>query len=167
MNIFALSSDPRAAATMHCDKHVPKMVVEVFQQLGSAVRRHGATDEMMPLTQKGTPLKGGYKHHPCTRWCGDTLSNYKYAQAMGIALCDEFELRYGKPHASRLGITQLGEQRFLDLIPPGELTPFAQAMPDEFKHHDGVVAYRRYYALDKAVNIKFEYKRGRNKPTWL
>ena len=71
MNIFALSTNPWVAATMHCDKHVPKMVIEIFQQLGSAVRRHGATDSMMPLTQKGTPLRGGYHNHPCTRWTGD------------------------------------------------------------------------------------------------
>tara|TARA_R100000951_G_scaffold99385_1_gene89720 strand:+ start:87 stop:266 length:180 start_codon:yes stop_codon:yes gene_type:complete len=26
-----------------------------------------------------------------------------------------------------------------------EMTPFAQAMPDEFKHEDAVQAYRAYY----------------------
>ena len=61
MNIFVLDEDP-AAAQMMCDKHIPKMIVETFQMLGSALRRHGATDEQMPLTSKGTPLIGGYKH---------------------------------------------------------------------------------------------------------
>ena len=43
MNIFVLDRDPREAARMYCDKHTPKMVVELLQQLGSAVIRHGAT----------------------------------------------------------------------------------------------------------------------------
>ena len=55
MNIFVLHEDPTIAATMYCDKHVPKMVVELYQQLGSAVIRHGATPDVMPLTKKGTP----------------------------------------------------------------------------------------------------------------
>jgi hypothetical protein len=167
MNIFALSTNPWVAATMHCDKHVPKMVIEIFQQLGSAVRRHGATDSMMPLTQKGTPLRGGYHNHPCTRWTGDCRGNYLYAQIMGTALCREFEMRFGKKHASEFGIKQLGLPMFTELLPPGKRTPFAQAMPDEYKSDDGVEAYRRYYIEDKARNIVFEYNRGREMPQWL
>ena len=72
MNIFVLDEDPVIAAQMMCDKHIPKMIVETFQMLGSALRRHGATDEQMPLTSKGTPLIGGYKHHPATIWTGET-----------------------------------------------------------------------------------------------
>ena len=53
MNIFVLDEDPAIAAQMMCDKHIPKMIVETFQMLGSALRRHGATDEQMPLTSKG------------------------------------------------------------------------------------------------------------------
>ena len=57
MNIFVLDEHPVKAAQYYCDKHVPKMVVELFQQLGSATIRHGATPEQMPLTSKGTPLR--------------------------------------------------------------------------------------------------------------
>ena len=64
MNIFVLDLDPVAAARMHCDKHIPKMCVEAAQMMASALRRHGATDEQMPLTKAGTPYKGGHKHHP-------------------------------------------------------------------------------------------------------
>ena len=52
MNIFVLHEDPSTAARYHCDKHVVKMVVELFQQLGSAAIRHGATPDMMPLVGK-------------------------------------------------------------------------------------------------------------------
>ena len=37
MNIFVLDEDPIVAAKMYCDIHLPKMVVELYQQLGSSV----------------------------------------------------------------------------------------------------------------------------------
>ena len=57
MNIFVLHTNPETAARMHCDKHVPKMCVEAAQMMASALRRHGATDEQMPLTKSGTPTR--------------------------------------------------------------------------------------------------------------
>ena len=89
MNIFILHQDPRIAAQMYCDKHVPKMVVELYQQMGSAMRRAGVPDALMPLTKKGTPLKGGYHNHPCTRWVGDNRKNFCWAAEHGLALCAE------------------------------------------------------------------------------
>ena len=143
MNIFVLDKNPYLAALYYDDVRIAKMVVEVYQQLGSALRRHGATDEQMPLTKKGTPLKGGYHHHPCTRWVGDSCSNFIWACLHGSALADEFQKRFGKEHFCADGIETLWGLR--DLIPKGGLTPFAQAMPDEYKDDDAVVAYRRYY----------------------
>lgn len=58
MNIFVLSLCPIEAAQFLCDKHIPKLIVECFQMLGSAQRRHGVNDAQMPLTSKGTPLLG-------------------------------------------------------------------------------------------------------------
>ena len=48
MNIFVLDDDPAIAAQMMCDKHIPKMVTETFQMLGSALRRHGAFSKGHP-----------------------------------------------------------------------------------------------------------------------
>ena len=36
MNIFYLSSDPKACAEDHCDKHVVKMIIEYAQLLSTA-----------------------------------------------------------------------------------------------------------------------------------
>ena len=38
MNLFRLHDDPKTAATMHCDKHIPKMVLETAQMLSTAWR---------------------------------------------------------------------------------------------------------------------------------
>jgi len=164
MNMFVLDRCPIKAAQMHCDKHVVKMCVEVMQMIGSALRRHGATDSMMPLTQKGTPMIGGYKHHPVTRWCGDSRANFEWACKHGIALCEEYTHRYGKRHSAHDKILQM--QELTNVIPDGKLTSFAQAMPDEYKHEDAVVAYKRYYWYDKRENISMTWKCDR-KPRWF
>lgn len=162
MNIFVLHKDPIVSARMHCDKHVPKMVVELYQQIGSALRRYGATDDVMPTTKGGTPLKGGYHNHPCTRWVGDSRDNFRWAVQHGLALCEEFKLRYDKPHYCEDGIRMMGE--LADFIPQGELTEFAQAMPDECRQPNVVLAYRIYYKVDKSRFAKWD--RGREAPSW-
>ena len=76
MNIFVLHTNPITAARMHCDKHVPKMCVEAAQMMASALHRHDVPHDSMPLTKSGTMYKGGYKHHPCTVWAGETRANF-------------------------------------------------------------------------------------------
>tara|TARA_Y100001973_G_scaffold106779_1_gene187518 strand:- start:3708 stop:4202 length:495 start_codon:yes stop_codon:yes gene_type:complete len=161
MNIFVLHTNPTIAARMYCDKHIPKMTVELYQQMGSAVIRYGATPEMMPLTKSGTPMKGGYHNHPCTRWCGETRSNYDWARQHAIALCKEYTKRYNKHHFCELGIIQLSNMN--RLIPTGDRTNFAQAMPDEHKQDDAVQAYRSYYHTKHFA----KWERGRPKPDWF
>ena len=178
MNIFVLDEDPIAAAKMYCDKPIPKMCVELLQQLGSAAIRHGATPDIMPLTKKGTPLKGGYHNHPCTRWCGDSRDNYLWAAHHGASLCEEYTKRFGKEHFCSRGIEIL--YGLSHLIPEGDLTPFAIAMPDEYRpltwtsrttqrlasHASGdnaVQAYRRYYHAKAFA----KWEKGRPMPNWF
>ena len=161
MNIFVLDQDPVKAAQYHCDKHSSKMCVELFQQLGSAVIRHGATSDMMPLTSKGTPLKGGYHHHPCTQWVGTSKANYNWASIHALELCNEYTKRYGKIHACQKGIEKLSDMDYL--IPDGELTPHTLAMPEEYKNSDPVIAYRTYYINDKK---EFATWKMGNVPAW-
>ena len=82
MNIFVLDENPVTAAKYMDDVRLPKMCVESAQMMASALRRHGATDEQMPLTKAGKPYKGGYKHHPCTVWAGDNRANFQWLVAM-------------------------------------------------------------------------------------
>ena len=164
MNIFVLDENPTVAAWMHCDKHVPKMVVEAAQMMASALRRHGATDEDMPLTKAGKPYKGGYAHHPCTVWAGDSWANLDWLGSHAIALCIEYKTRFGKEHACWRPIVHMNS---LALTPrffndADRLTPFAQAMPDEHRNPCAVTAYRSYYH-DKTFA---KWEKGTPAPDW-
>ena len=174
MNIFVLDENPILAGKMYCDKHVPKMVVELLQQLGSAVIRHGATPDQLPLTKAGTPLRGGYHNHPATRWVGDSRSNFMWACHHGAMLCEEYTKRFDKEHFCASGIETL--YGLASLIPEGDLTPFALCMPDEYRpenadgdeviyHATGnvaVQAYRDYYHSKTFAR----WDKGRDAPAW-
>lgn len=182
MNIFVLDTDPTVAAHMHCDKHVPKMCVEAAQMMASALRRHGAIDEDMPLTKAGKPYKGGYKHHPCTVWAGDSWANLKWLCLHGMELTIEYSRRFNKIHACEdpiLRMASLAKRmcRALDM-PHDEdaMTPFALAMPDEYRPRgssddvlymeaegdDAVQAYRRYYHSKQFA----KWEKGTPAPDW-
>ena len=96
MNIFVLDSHPVTAAQMQCDKHVVKMCTESAQMLASALHRYGIDEALLPLTKAGTPYKSTHPHHPCTRWAGDTSTNFDWLCMHGLALCDEYYFRYQK-----------------------------------------------------------------------
>jgi len=161
MNIFALSDNPEEAAEMMCDKHLSKMVVESAQMMASALRFHGATDKDMPLTLNGTPYKGGYPHHPCTRWTQENQSNFLWLARHAVALADQFKSRYGRPHACLLPINQM-YWMCDDYLPEGDRTPFAQAMPEEYKMSNAILAYRQYYHTKTFA----KWEMGRVSPNW-
>ena len=166
MNIFALDENPVQAAQYMCDKHIPKMVVETMQMLGSAVIRHGAEPHDMPLTSKGTPLKGGYHNHPCTKWAGDCRANYLWLVIHGLELLTQYIIRYDKTHACKDAIVWLGDMS--DYIPiegKSEHTPFVQAMPELYYKADSVAAYREYYCKEKGRFARWE--RGVPAPHWF
>lgn len=62
MNIFYLDQDPVIAASMHCDQHLHKMILESAQLLSTWVR--ATIDYRKDWTD--TPVyKSSYYNHPC------------------------------------------------------------------------------------------------------
>jgi hypothetical protein len=170
MNIFVINSCPIQSAIEHCDKHCIKQIVEQFQMLGSAVIRHGATPEEMPLTSKGTPLKGGYHYHPCTVWLGESRENFIWSYTHALALCKEYTFRYGKIHACEKGIRHLTSME--NKIPSSKQTKFAIAIADtmlcrkdpNFNIDNPVECYKLYYKYDKRYFAKWT---KRQTPEWF
>jgi hypothetical protein len=155
MNIFVLDKDPHQAAWMVCDKHCVKMIVEGCQMLSTIHHMDGNSDSRL--------YKPSFKNHPCTIWARETKSNYMWLAGHTLSLSMQYTLRYGKTHKAH-ELCMYFVQHTPSFIPEGELTAFAQAMPDKYRCNDAVTAYRNYYIGEKAKFAK--WKIG-NIPDWF
>ena len=156
MNIFILDKNPKLAAAMHCDKHVPKMILETAQMLSTAHR-------VYDTPQAENLYKQAHLNHPCTKWIRESGANYRWAWHLYHELLVEFKKRRGKYHKSGELLHDLAHTPHG--MPEIGLTPFPQAMPDEYKQQDAVEAYRAYYMGDKAAFAKWEWPTAKT-PYW-
>jgi hypothetical protein len=157
MNIFVLDTDVSKAALAHCDKHVVKMILESAQMLCTVANELGVD----------TPYRSTHKHHPSTKWAAASKDNYLWLYNLMLALNEEFRYRFGHDHNHLsvdkfLGRVELNQ--VLDRLEDNGLTPFALAMPDEYKTNDAVESYRRYYANAKKDLLTYT---KRFAPLWL
>jgi hypothetical protein len=157
MNIFILDNEVGANARAHCDKHVVKMILESAQMLCTVANELGVE----------SPYRSTHKHHPSTKWAALTRQNYNWLYELMLALNEEFMYRFGHTQ-NHLSVDKflrgVNLADVLSKLPDDGLTPFAQAMPDEYKNEDAVKAYRDYYA--NAKNHILNYT-NRATPYWL
>jgi hypothetical protein len=161
MNIFFLHFDPKICAMWHLDKHIVKMPLEVCQMLCAVWLICDPEHKMYK-----PPYKLSHKNHPCTIWARESIDNYNWLVELGIELCKEYTYRYGKIHSCEKHIEEM--KTYLPPIPDIGFTTPAQAMPDEYKDEDPVVAYKHYYFFDKHNLHSWNGKiNGREKPIWI
>ena len=158
MNIFYFYKSPTLSAQAQPDKMLVKMPLETAQMLCTA---HRILDGDEYADQEGL-YKEAYTNHPCTIWARESSANYWWLYSHFIALGAEYTHRYGKRHAS---LEKLWKPLFTmpKNIFKGVMTPLAQAMPEEYKDEDPIVAYRNYCINEKHYA---KWERGRNKPSW-
>lgn len=163
MNIFVLETDPELCASYHCDRHVVKMILEHCQMLSTVYDRYTRMSFYKPC----------YKKHPCTLWVGECIENFNWLCELTKHLNNEWILRYPpellfKDHLSYDKLKRFNSANYhlLQKSMPsyGKMTPFAQAMPNDCKDPDAVVAYRKYYVNHKQHLHSWKI---RNAPHWL
>lgn len=191
MNLFILSLDPAKIAEYMMDKHIAKIILEAVQML--------CTTQRLLLTDTGITIdpcvyKIAHKNHPVTIWCRASQANFIWTLDLIDAMHTEWKYRYGHPshkeHKS-FGVAQYLRRN----VPPaslfervkiaGIMTPFALAMPDEFKirsssssgttpptgtsHgndiYDAVASYRSYYLSEPKRRIA-KWAKLRGMPLW-
>ena len=140
MNIFVVDTDPEVAARQLCDKHVVKMVLETAQMLCTVAHQNGFDN---------APYKVAHPKHPCTLWAGKSADNWAWLIKHGLAMCEEYTRRYGRVHKSQAVIEWCA--RLPIKFGAKKQTPFAQAMPPQYKNPCAVTAYRAYYHGEKAA----------------
>lgn len=159
MNIFVLNSHPTVAAQEMCDKHVVKMILEGCQML-STIHRMASSHVLYAPVEL---YKQSFMNHPCTVWARQSVENYKWLASHTFGLSVEYTHRYGKTHKAH-DMTLWFMQHVPHIIKNADLTPFAQAMPEKYKHKNAVVAYRQYYIGEKA---RFAKWKNVNIPDWF
>jgi hypothetical protein len=165
MNLFILSLIQKEIAEYMMDKHVSKILLEAVQMLCSAKRILDPEDE---INEKIYKL--AHKNHPVTIWCRKSKENFLWTLNLIEELHNEWKFRYNhsesKNHKSYL-IAQLLKENMPndDKFEYERLTPFALAMPDEYKTDDPVLSYRNYYMSEEKQKIA-SWKKKRDKPDW-
>lgn len=178
MNIFILDTDHTTCAQYHVNKHVVKMITELNQLMSTAHRildgtpvqgfsksgRKAKRWKLDDSTRDSIIYTATHTNHPCAVWVRKSKENYQWTYNLLVALCNEYTHRYGKIHKTFR--TELGSLLSSppSSIPAIGITPFAQAMPDEYKHTDAVTAYRQYYKHGKAALHSWK---NRNTPDWI
>ena len=159
MNIFYIDSDPVIAAKQLVDDHVRKMQLESAQMLCTTFHHYGIE----------APYKKAHYNHPSTKWVRESLDHTNWLIEHGLAICDEFVIRYGKEHASRKVLLWAKDNLPLisDKFPSSGFTPPPQCMPDQYKKDDAIEAYREFYILDKLGIKNLGYKKLNNTPKWI
>lgn len=177
MNIFYLDQNIDRCAEAHIDKHVSKMQLELGQMLSTNIwvdeflgyiPRRLTSDELSILRSASYdanyPTSVRYKpcfhNHPCTVWMRESYENWEYSWLLVEALNQEAQWRGRNPHKSASMVLQLP---FPTKMESRGLTTPAQAMPDQYKNEDSIIAYRNYYIHEK---LQLSGYTRREPPDW-
>jgi len=159
MNIFVLDYDVKKCVEYHCDKHVVKMILESAQMMCTVARE--VTEDKIYVPYKTTHL-----NHPCTKWARESRQNFLWLMDLFNELHEEWQYRFNHDtdHLSYYKLQEVDWELVLEQLPNIGLTQFAQAMPEEYRNDDAVIAYRNYYINDKAGLLTYTQ---RSKPEWI
>jgi hypothetical protein len=152
MNIFFLSLDPETCATLYCDQHVIKILLEIVQMLYTAhdqtyVLAHAPFNKAR--TRRG--YKSAHKNHPMCKWVRSSQESYTLTCKIGMALALEYNARFNKIHACSIHVMWLFSHppKTFDRVPADtayySIQGIPECMPDEYKDPDVVMAYKNYY----------------------
>lgn len=133
MNIFALDTNPWKIPKHYCNLHVNKMLLESCQMLCNVF--------------PNAPYKKTHTSHPCSIWVKTNISNYQWLLSLANAISAEYTERTGKIHGCDKVVDWLNNQDESLYLPEGVITEWPQCMPDEYKHNNSILAYRRYYSF--------------------
>lgn len=159
MNLFILDRDPFVAASMNCDKHVCKIILEACQMLSLAHIEHGATSELLWNART-------HRNNHVSIWVRTTMANYEWTVNHAHGLLSEYSARYKKTHSCENMIDWFDKNRppLPDSWLGDSLTPFRQAVAADCYMDDPVQAYHLYYVRYKR---RFATWRNGNVPAWF
>jgi hypothetical protein len=156
MNIFYVHADPIIAAQQLADDHIRKMQIESAQMCCTTHWESGSE----------APYKRAHKNHPSTIWTRQSIQHYNWLVEHGLEICREFELRYGKLHATQKVLEWCKDNK--PNIPDNGFVAPPKCMPEEFRVEDTIESYKNFYINDKVKVKQLDWKKiPSRKPTWV
>ena len=162
MNIFGIDTDTTSCATYHTDRHIVKMPLETAQMVSCVYYHKDLWDGEVPNLLMN--FSAGHDKHPCSLWLRENLVNFLWTCEFGIKLIEEYRFRYDSQKHERCKMIFEWSLDNLPNLPVAEFTPFAKAMPEEYKVDCSIESYRNYYKLGKSELHQWT---KRNKPEWI
>jgi hypothetical protein len=162
MNIFGIDTDTTSCATYHTDRHIVKMPLETAQMVSFVYYHKDLWDGEVPNLLMN--FSAGHDKHPCSLWLRENLVNFLWTCEFGIKLIEEYRFRYDSQKHERCKMIFEWSLDNLPNLPVAEFTPFAKAMPEEYKVDCSIESYRNYYKLGKSELHQWT---KRNKPEWI
>lgn len=163
MNLFRLHDDPVLAAQLNQDLHVRKIVLENCQLLANCYSINQLQNA--PKTQTGNVRKYSHVHHPVSKHVKESFGNFNWALKHGLALCAEFEYRFGKKHFCEEFIKWAAANK-PELVKDGGETEFPQCFkqyPQCIVVGKPVEGYKNYYRTAKKM---FDFHGNKVFATW-
>jgi hypothetical protein len=170
MNIFYLDTDASICATLHCDKHVVKMVTEYAQLLSTAHRildgtmyigktKNGRNVKRWRLEEDDDLLyKASHINHPSAVWVRECKDNYTYLWQLYNCLGEEYTFRYGKQHAAHTKLARKLRwypKNISKVVTNTQPPPAMKQYPQCVVPGDSIQSYRNYYREAKADIAKW------------
>ena len=136
------------------DRHVVKMPTEHAQMLSTACRLWG-----LDVGMKSTHL-----WHPCSVWVRESRSNFLWLVKLTSAIEDEWRNRYGHSKTKEHKGAAIARSLPVPKLPDIPMTPFAQAMPEQYRSQNAIDAYRSYYIGEKQHLATWKHNQT---PSWF
>jgi len=146
------------------------MPLECCQMLSIVASANWGHDYGTLPRQDGTPYKtthGAFRNHPCTIWANTSPANSRWLIEHAFALCEEYTARFGKEHTCYP--TLVAASKIFPQCDSVDHTPFARAMPEEYKYDDTITTFEAYmmYLASKPW-LADNYRRiPTRKPDWV
>ena len=164
VNFLLLDRDPKQCVKAMFDSHITKMPIESCQMLSTVWwLLEPETAKEWNDKDKIHKKLSNHNHGTC-KWVCETEANYRLMIRYALEMCEEFEYRQGCRHSVHDKIEFMNQSRSPIGFKKEGLTELYQAMPDEYKHKDPVVAYRKLYISDEKNHLAKWKKRG--PPLW-
>ena len=162
VNFFYLDKDPNKCAQYYCNKHVLKIPIEIAQILSKI--HHGLETgiDYCKIYKNSVVVKNTLGPY-C--WVKESYDNYVYTSKLGLALINEYKLRYNKhTHKTEIILQYLADNP--PKLPRIGITKFRGTNKyDMFQYisNDPIICARYNYSEMKCVNDKWDIH---NPPVW-